>query len=440
MHSSSITFDSLPTPAWLRDLPVLVGNLVPITGILFFGWSPAALLLIYQAELAAICVWTVVKIPFAHKRPNNAIDNHFKLLGPLQQKRGSIGLPGPLLSVYPRNVPTLVFAVVLTPMVVGLAFVPFALTRPTVTEADAAAFLLGGAAVFLTREIETYREYFRGGGYREHSPRSLLLVPFKYLCIVGLLFMAFLGLESTVGTTAFLDPERSVLGLAIGKLAYDVRASRLARDDDRRSIFSLLYGSKRTEIEPEPVETPDGEPKLRTSMGQTATIGDALLHGLAYLAGAIGFVTVLIVGFGVLASSLGIVFFGLGLGGFFVALRAITRYVRYGTLEYQCYGDVLVAYDRLLDEPQAKVENYAVTEIALSEGLLDRLLGTETIEFDVYSDADTTVELFVPVPDSVDTDDTANESVAMTVPHLDAPRSITEALGLSWHLDDSARD
>ncbi|ACV11911.1 conserved hypothetical protein [Halorhabdus utahensis DSM 12940] len=432
------TTDPLPAPAWLRDLPVVVGNLVPIVGVIFFGWSPTALLLVYQAELAAICVWTVIKIPFAHKRPNNAIDDRFRLLGPLQEKRGAVGSLGPFPPVYPRNVPTLVFAVVITPVVVGLAFVAFALTRPTVTEADAAAFLLGGAAVFLTRGIDTYREYFRGNDYLTHSPRSLLLVPFKYLFVVGLLFMAFLGLESTVETTAILDPARSVLALAVGKLAYDVRASRLERDDDRRGLFSRLYGSKRTEIEPEPVETPDVEPRLRTSMGRTATVVDALLHGLAYLAGSIGFVTALIVGFGVLASSVGFVLVGLGLGGFFVALRATTRYFRYGTLEYHCYDDVLVAYDRLLEESQAKVENYAVTDITLSNGLIDRLLGTESLEFNVYSTDDTTMELFVPSPETVDTDDDANESVPMTVPHLQEPRSITDTLGLSWHLDDSA--
>jgi hypothetical protein len=151
------TTDSLPVPAWLRDLPVVVGNLIPIAGVLFFGWSATALLLVYQAELAAICVWTVVKIPFAHKRPNNAIDDRFRLLGPLQEKRGTVGLPGPLPPVYPRNVPTLVFSVVISPVVVGLAFVAFALTRPTVTEADAAAFILGGAAVFLTRGSDTPR-------------------------------------------------------------------------------------------------------------------------------------------------------------------------------------------------------------------------------------------------------------------------------------------
>ncbi|MFW5956386.1 MAG: DUF6498-containing protein [Halorhabdus sp.] len=430
--------DLSPVPGWFRDLPVVVGNLAPIAGVLFLGWSPTALLLIYQAELAAICVWTVVKIPFAHKRPNNAIDDRFRLLGPLQQKRGSLTLPGPFPPVYPRNVPILVVAIVLAPAVVGLAFVAFALTRPTVTDADAAALLLGGTAVFFTRGIETWREYFRAGGYQEHSPRSVLLVPFKYLFVVGLLFMAFLGLESTVGTNAILDPKRSVLALAVGKFAYDIRASRLARDDDRRSLFSRLYGSKRTEIEPEPVETPDVEPAFRTSMRRSARVVDALLHGVAYLAGAIGFVTALIVGLGVLASSVTIVFVGLGLGGCFVALRATTRYLRYGTLEYHCYDDVLVAYDRLLEEPQAKVENHAVTDITLSEGLVDRLLGTESIEFDVYSTDDTTMELFVPDPDSVDTDDDAIESVAMTVPHLADPRSITDQLGLGWHLDDSA--
>ena len=175
-------------------------------------------------------------------------------------------------------------------------------------------------------------------------------------------------------------------------------------------------------------------------MSRTATIVDALLHGLAYLAGAIGFVTVLIVGFGVVASSVAIVLVGLGLGGFFVALRAITRYLRYGTLEYHCYDDLLVVYDRRLEEPQAKVENHAITDITITNGLIDRLLGTASLDFDVYSTDDTTIELFVPAPEQVDTDDDANESVAMDVPHLTDPRSIPETLGLSWHLDDSTSE
>lgn len=62
------------------------------------------------------------------------------------------------------------------------------------------------------------------------------------------------------------------------------------------------------------------------------------------------------------------------------------------------------------------------------------------LEFDVYSTDDSTLEMFVPDPESVDTDDDANESVGMTVPHLEDPRSITDQLGLSWHLDDDTRE
>lgn len=428
----------LSPPALLRDLPVVAGNLLPIVGVAFFGWSPTALLLVYQAELAAICIWTIVKIPFAYKRPNNALEDRTQILGPLQQKRGAVEVPGPFPPVYLRNVPTLLIAVVLTPVIVGLAFLVFALTRPTVTEPDAAAFLLGGTAVFFTRGIETSREYFRATGYCEHSPRSLLLVPFKYLVVVGLLFMAFLGLESTVGTTAMLDLERAVLLLAVGKLIYDMRAIRLKRDDDRRSLFSRLYGSKQTEIPPEPVETPTGDPTLRMSIDRKASVIDAVVHGLAYLIGTVGFVTMVIVGFGVLTSHRGIVLIGLGLGGFFATLRAVTRYLRYGTLEYHCYTDTLVAYDRLLCEPQAKVEHHAVSGISLSEGRLDRLLGTASLEFDVSSSEDTTIQLFVPDPETADTDDDANTSIGMTVPHLEHPRLIPETLGLAWHLEDTA--
>lgn len=427
--------DPAPVSTWLRDLPVIAGNLIPIVGVVFLGWSPTALLLVYVAELAAICGWTILKIPFAYKRPNNALGDRHTLLGPLQQKRGAIELPGPLPPIYVRNVPVLVFAVILTPVVVGLGFVVFALTRPPITDADAAAFLLGGAGVVLTRGIETYQEYFRHRGYREHSPRSLLLVPFKALLVVGLLFMAVLGIESVVGVTAILSPEQLVLFLAVGKLGYDVRTLRLDRDDTRRGLFSLLYGSKHTEIEPAPVEVPDGEPELRTSMDRPTRVADALGHGVGYLVGFVGVLTVLILGLGVGTAHPGIALFGLVLGGTFVTVRAITRYLRYGTLEYHCYADVLVAYDRLLDEPQAKVTRHAVTDVTLSAGPLDRLLDTASLEFAVASTTDTTTALFVPAPEAVDTDDDANESVDMTVPHLTHPRSIPETLGLSWQLD-----
>ena len=425
MRVRSTRVDSTPM------LSVVIGNLAPIAGVLGLGWSPSALLLVYQAELAAICLYTLLKIPFAHKRPNNAIDDRFALAGPLQAKRGSIALPGPLPPVYPRNLPTLAVAIGLTPVVIGAAFVAFALTRPTVTEATAAAFLLGGAVVVLTRGLEAWSTYFRDGGYREHSPRTLLFVPFRYLFVVTTLAVGLIGLEATVGVHSLLDPERSVLVLAVGKLAYDVRVVRRDREAADRSLFARLYGSPATEIVPEPVETPDRAPALRVSMDRRARVVDAVGHGLAYLVGWVGGLLGLVVGLGLLAGRSGIVLAGLGIGGGVVALRAGVRYLRYGTLEYRCYGDVLVAYDRVLEEPQATVRPEAVTGVHCSKGGLDRLLGTTTLEFDVPTTSEPSVRPFVPDPETIDISDDANESVGMTLPHLRAPQQVTDVLGVT---------
>lgn len=68
-------------------LAVLVSNAVAPLGVLFLGWAPAALFGVFVAEIAAVLWWTLVKIPFAAKRPNNAIGDGDRLFGPLQAKR-----------------------------------------------------------------------------------------------------------------------------------------------------------------------------------------------------------------------------------------------------------------------------------------------------------------------------------------------------------------
>ena len=428
---------ALPRRRSVGPLPVVVGNIVPIAGIAVLGWSASAVLLVYLAELAAICLWSVLKVPFAHKRPNNAIDDRFVLLGPLQEKRGSITLPGPFPPVYVRNLPLLIVGTVLTPVVVGLAFVVFALTRPEITDSVAAAFLLGGAVVFVTRGVETWNDYFRSSGYRDHSARSVLLAPFKYVFLLGTLFIVVLGVESSIGVDGVLTPERAVLLLAVGKLGYDLRSYRIEHDDERRSLFAKLYGSKNTEIEPEPVETPTKAPEYHVSMRRRATLADAAAHGLAYGFGYLGIFTWLIIALGMLGKSIDIVLVGVLLGLGLSTLRAITRYIRYGTLVYHCYADTLVAYDHLLAEPQAKLDAHTVTDVTVSRGYLDRILGTETLTFDVASiDEMPNEKMFVIDAQQIDTDDDANRSTALTLPHIHDSRQVTDTLALSWYLRD----
>ena len=403
-----------------------------------FDWSPAALLLIYQAELAAIWVWAFVKIPFAHKRPNNAIDTESYVFGPIQRKRGSISIVGPFPPVYPRNIPILVSAFVLAPLSLFAAFITFALTRPEITEGVAMSFLIGGVVVFVTRGIDTWREYFHNKGYQDHSPRSVLLIPFKYFFLVGTIFMTFLGIESVANVSKVIGAEQAVLILAAGKLWYDVRTHRLRRDDNRRGIFTRVYGSSATEIEPEPIDVPDGQPAYRFSMDRRVALIDAVAHGLFFGFGVMGLFTWPILGLGLLTQSLPIVLAGLGIGFIGSSVRMGARYLRYGVVEYRCYDEMLVAHDTLLQEPQARMADHAVIDITVSAGRLDRLFGTKTVSFDVARrDSDPAIQLLVPDPSEVSTGDKTTQNAALTLPHIEQPYRLTDTLDISWHLEES---
>lgn len=406
-----------------ETVAVVVSNVVPLVGIVGLGWSPSVVLGIYAAELGAICLWSLVKIPFARKRPNNYLKRtlndpgRFELLGPLQAKRGATPLPGPLPPVYVRNLPTFVSGLVVAPAAFGLGFVLFALTRPTITEAAAGALLFGTASVFVSRGIEVWSQYFRGNGYRRHSPRSVLLTPFRHLIVVGSVFALFAGLE-TISSGPVLTPYSSVLLLVAGKFGYDLRTLWIDRDENRRGLFAKLYGSERTEIDPEQVTTPDRAPETAISMRRPHALADALAAGSRYLVGAPGLFAAAILFVGVLAESSRIVLAGVGVALTLAGVRAATRYLRYGTLEYRCYDDLLVVYDRLLDEPQAKTFARTVADVTVSKGWLDRMIGTETIRFEADDDTDLPMELFVPDPENVDTADRANRSASVTLPHV----------------------
>lgn len=420
---------------------VVATNLVPVVGVVAAGWEPAVVLLVYLAELAAICLWAAVQTLFARKRPNNYLRRavagdrrRFELVGPLQTKRGASALPGPLPPVYLRNVPTFLAAVVIAPLVVGIGFVLVALTRPTITRSVASSFLLGGGAVFVGRSITVLGRFFRDGGYRDHSARSILLTPFRYLLVLGVLFVVFLGLESGIGGGPLVDPRTAVVGIAVAKLGYDVRALRIDRDPERRSWTAKLYGSRATEIEPEPVPTPTTSPSARFSADRSAAVADALRAGLRYVCwnGAPTAMVALLVGIGLIAGNRGIVLAAVGLAVLLGGVRSVTRYLRYGTVEYHCYTDRLVAFDRLLGEPQAKMATDAVTDVTVGHDRIDTRLGTETLDFEVIDPPEPPeTKLFVPDPEEVETGDIADRDVPLTLRHVRDAEAVLDCLGLS---------
>lgn len=414
----------------LGPVAVAVSNLIPMIGVFALGWSTAAVLGVYVLELAAVLFWAVVRIPFAEKRPNNALGDGARLLGPLEDKRGPTALPGPFPPVYLRNAPTLVVAVVvLAPLELFAALAVFGLSDPTVTPAGARQLSLGGVGVFASRGVETCVDYFRDGGYREHSPRSVLLAPFKHLFGVGALLVVVAGLTGDVGDAA-------VVGLVlVGKLAYDLRTLQVERDPDRRGLFYRLYGGKETEIPADPVVEPDGDPVVRVRPARSVAVADAAYRGVAYT------VTSLVVLCYAVAALLGVVapsrLVAVPLGAVlaFAGLRATVRYLRYGTLEYRCYEGTLVAYDGLLEEPQARIDRSEVRDVAVETDLVDRAFGTATVTFERDDGGGPPARLTVPDPDEVERDD---RSDSVSVVHVEDPAAVADALGVAWRVERDA--
>ncbi|SFG63861.1 hypothetical protein SAMN04488063_2680 [Halopelagius inordinatus] len=411
--------------SYLGPVAVVASNAVAPVGVVAFGWSATALLGVFVLELAAVLFWSAVKVPFAAKRPNNAIDEH-QLLGPLQAKRGGVELPGPLPPVYLRNVPTLVVLVVLlAPMELGAAVLVFSLPEPTLTAEITEQILLGGVGVFLGRGVETAADYFRDGGYRDHSARSVVLAPFKYVFGVGTLLVV-------VGSSG-VESEAILALMVAGKLAYDLRTIQVERDEEKRGVFYRLYGSGETEIPATPVAEPDGEPTVRARPSRTVAVADALYRGAAYTLTSTALLFYALGAFLlVFAPSLAV--FPLAVILAFGSLHATTRYLRYGTVEYRCYDGVLVTYDTLLDEPQERIERTEVADVSVETDFADRTFDTATVEFDRRGDDGSTVQFTVPDPEEVRRRDAGKP---LSVVHVEEPEAIADALGVAWQFERS---
>lgn len=414
----------------LGPVSVLAATLVPLVGVLGFGWSAAAILGVYLGEALIVLFFALLKMPFAAKRPNNDIGEGNRLLGPIQAKRGATTLPGPLPDVYLRNVPTmLITACLLAPLEAFAVLMVFALPDPTITDAVAGQLLIGWSAAFVGRGVETYTDYFRNGGYEDHSPRSLLLPPFKYLFAVGGLMLVLTPFQGTFGSDSLL------VVVVLGKLLYDLRALQVERDDDRHGVFYRLYGSKETEINPMSVEEPGRAPDLAVRPSRRVALVDALYRGVTY---SVSSTAALFYAVGAAMALLGSVPFAaffLGIGSCFTLLRAVARYLAVGTVEHRVYGGTLLAHDTLLCEPQARLESDAVVDWSHERDRVDRLFGTETLALEALEPEDDEwppmgLALDPPDPDELGTDD-ANENTSMTVPHVERAEELREALGLS---------
>ncbi|ELZ39697.1 hypothetical protein C463_16676 [Halorubrum californiense DSM 19288] len=116
---------------------------------------------------------------------------------------------------------------------------------------------------------------------------------------------------------------------------------------------------------------------------------------------------------------------GLGILLCVFAVRVGSYYLRYGTIEYQRRGDVLVAYDTVLDAPQWIVPVHSRARFEIKNAIPDRLFDTGTLRVSNVEATPTNTVQFGPVADL----DQAIETLGLPVRPEDRPERDPAVVG-----------
>lgn len=367
--------------------PVLLANLLPLGGVLWLGWEPAALVLVYGVEILLSLLVAGGKALFAQQPPPADREGVITVSeADLTAKRGSVPPIDSLPPIYPRNVPfaaSVVVAFVMYGVFLGVALSTLVDSAGGLVETGV---LLGILALFVGQLVETSRGYFGRREYERVSPYAVVETPARQLFVLVFVLVPLASLGSTVVLV-------SVVGL---KLLVEWSTFREGHDTGSESPSSRIVarladwvaGPSESADSRDPIRVPETEPDARLRPSRTALLLEGVgqsIWRLAFFLPVFGTVWILVV-VAITAWSGSPLLFWLGVAASIVlvlvavGIQVGTHYVEYGTLEYQRRGDYVVAYDRLLEEPQWASSIYRLRDVTVaSDRLTDRLLGTRTI-------------------------------------------------------------
>lgn len=371
-----------PTDSRLRSLGragALAANVLPLVGVLAWGWDLAALLVLYGVEGVVTAAVAAPKALFAEQRPGVPLGAADFPLRELRDKRGGVRLRAGWPPVYPRNLP---FALGLAggflfawTAVVALVLADFA---GAALDSLSASVALSALAVAAARVGEFRTEYLGEGEYADVSARTAASTPARQLLLV-LCLLPLLGAagESRAAGTALL-----VVVVAAKTLsdAYDVWVDHLGREPLR--VGEWLFGVPDTGEPPPAVDPPETPPSASVETDTSAVLFTGLIPVALAFATRPGLVLLLLSMLAVLAFGGWALLPAAGAVGIVVAASLLAHYVRYGTLEYRRRGDALVCRDAWLDEPQWTCDLDAVRDCSVDRRVTSRLFGTSVVRFE----------------------------------------------------------
>jgi hypothetical protein len=379
---------------------VVLANLLPLVGVMWFGWDPRTLAVVYGLELLVAFPVAGVKALFADRPPVTDRESGVVSVeeSDLVEKRGSVTVANWLPPIYPRNV---AFAAAVVGVGTQVAiFVLVALSEVTAvgTVLGRPAVLTSALALGVGQLVETV-VYLRAGRYEGVSPYAVVEIPARQGLFLAFVLVVVAGVDPT-GVVV-------VTGFVLVKTLSDYAGLRTEHAGTSR--LTDWFAGPDEEVTLDPVETPDGPTTATVAVNRRSAAAAALWRAVTTVGPFyVTMVTIVwIVGAGVLggadatrpfviASTLAaVVLFGTLLAG-----DVLERLLTTGWMAYHRVGDHLVAVDRLTGDPQWAVPVSELRDVGVVETASpDRYFGTRTFTVKVGWGEDTPERTLGPVDD-----------------------------------------
>jgi hypothetical protein len=357
---------------FLLGAVVLLGaNLLPLVGVVAWGWSLWSLLVVYWVEAFSTVVLAAAKALFA-ERGSPGVSEGIEPLHELREKRGGFRVRESWPPVYPRNVPFAlsilgVWSVTVFPL---SALYWLAADPPDVFSLD---LLLGLGALVFAQTLDFVVEYVGAEEYTEVSAEELVRTPAQLTVVLLSLALFATGGGRTGGLVLLVGVVLAKASLSLYRFYVEHVGTPALRIGER-----LLDDEELSEPPPE-LELPDDDVEARVGVSARSVLLGSVWSIAFGFANRLGLGVLALSGLAIISREPAWVAVGLFLIGVFVAARVLSYCFRYGTIEYQRRGDALVAYDTLLDAPQWIVPVDASTRFSVKNAIADRLLGTGTL-------------------------------------------------------------
>ncbi|MEZ3165117.1 DUF6498-containing protein [Halorubrum sp. RMP-47] len=391
------------------DLVVISANLVPLIGVFSSDWNVWTLLVLYWIEAFSTVLLGTLKSLFAKQGSPDVVGQR-EPLHELRHKRGGWQPLSNLPPVYPRNIPfALSILGIWGSTIVPVTLLVWATIDTSVVLSVEVAISTG--ALLLAQLIDFRVDYLSTKTYEDVSAREILQRPTQLT--LAMMFLGVIGLTATqsagvavLGGFVIVKTVLSVSWESTGPIASTLQSlfDRLSHDRE------LSRPQPEPDLPDETVQARVGVSTRSVLLGSTATILLAVVNrGVALL--LLGVIAAIYTGHLMLGS----VGLAILLGLF--AIRVGSYYLRYGTIEYQRRGDVLVAYDTLLDAPQWTVPVHSRARFEIKNAIPDRLFDTGTLRVSNVEATPTNTAQFGPVADL----DQAIETLGLPVKPEDRP-------------------